>query len=59
MDLPKLWFREIRPSHICIAPENFLLRREKEAPEYESGLDRFMFLASTHWVSHFTILNKK
>ena len=32
-------------SHICIAPEKFPPRREKEAPEDESGLDGFLSLS--------------
>ena len=46
-------------SHICTGLEQFPPRREKEAPEDESGLDGFTLLASTHWVSHFPSLKKK
>ena len=46
-------------SHICTAPEKCPPRREKEAPEDESGLDGFTLLASTHWVSHFPNLKEK
>ena len=46
-------------SHIFSALEKFLSRREKEAPENESGLDGFTLLASTHWESHFPSLTGK
>ena len=46
-------------NHICIAAEKCPSRREKEAPEDESGLDGFTLLASTHWVSHLPSLKEK
>ena len=45
--------------HICTAPEKCPPRREKEAPEDESGIDGFTLLASTHWESHFPSLKEK
>ena len=46
-------------SHIFTAPEKCLPRREKEAPEDESGLNGFTLLASTQCASHFPILKEK
>ena len=46
-------------SHICTAPEKCVLRREKEAPEDESGHDGFTLLASNHWESHFPSVKEK
>ena len=46
-------------NHICTVPEKFSSRREKEAPEDESGLDGFTLLDSTHWESHFPSLKGK
>ena len=45
--------------HICTALEKCPPRREKEASEYESGLDGFTLFDFTHWVSHFPILKEK
>ena len=46
-------------SRIFTALEKFPPRREKEAPEDESGLDGFTFLASTHWESLLPSLKEK
>ena len=44
--------------HIRTAPKKCSSRREKEAPEDESGHDGFT-LASTHWESHFPSVKEK
>ena len=45
-------------THIFTAPEKCPPKREKEAPEDESGIDGFTLLASTQCASHLPILKE-
>ena len=60
ISLTKKSFRKkISICQIFTAPKKCPPRREKEAPEDESGLNGFTLLASTHWESHFPSLKEK